>query len=154
MVEPTQTGGEVPQAHETSPELRHEPVTTDVTRAVRWILVLGILIVLSLALCAAVLYEFSNELGRTSGGAQQSSRKQPTHAPSSGLRFNSPDELAKLRAQEDELLHSTEWIDRERGVARIPIEEAMRLVVERGGTASPEEGQGTRSDRTKEPRDR
>lgn len=31
-----------------------------------------------------------------------------------------------------------EWIDRERGIARIPIERAMELVVERYGEAEPE----------------
>ena len=154
MVEPTKTGGEVPQAHELSPELRHEPVTSDVRRVVRWFVGLGVLIALSLALCAAVLYEFSQRIGRTSGGAQESSRAQPMRSPGPGLQFNSPDELQKLRAREDELLGTAEWIDRERGVARIPIEEAMRIVVERGGGSSQGKRKGTEGGSPKEQRDR
>ncbi|HYE34581.1 hypothetical protein [Methylocaldum sp.] len=40
-------------------------------------------------------------------------------------------DLRALRAREDRLLQSTEWIDRDAGIARIPIEEAMALLVKR-----------------------
>jgi hypothetical protein len=41
-------------------------------------------------------------------------------------------DLAALRAEEDAALHSYGWVDKGRGVARIPVEEAMRLLAERG----------------------
>ena len=41
-------------------------------------------------------------------------------------------ELAELRAQEDAILGSYAWVEKDRGVVRIPVEEAMRLVAERG----------------------
>lgn len=41
-------------------------------------------------------------------------------------------DLAEFRAQEDQVLASYGWVDKEQKVARIPIEEAMRLVAERG----------------------
>jgi hypothetical protein len=37
-----------------------------------------------------------------------------------------------LRAQEDEVLTSYGWVDKDRGIARIPIDRAMELLVERG----------------------
>jgi hypothetical protein len=37
-----------------------------------------------------------------------------------------------LRAQEDEVLTTYGWVDKDRGIARIPIDRAMELVVERG----------------------
>jgi hypothetical protein len=37
-------------------------------------------------------------------------------------------ERARYFAGKDRLLHRYEWVDRARGVARIPIEDAMRLV--------------------------
>lgn len=41
-------------------------------------------------------------------------------------------DLAAFRAQEDSILESYAWVDKEQGVVRIPISQAMRLVVERG----------------------
>jgi hypothetical protein len=37
-----------------------------------------------------------------------------------------------LRAQEDEVLTTYGWVDKDRGIARIPIDRAMELLVERG----------------------
>ena len=41
-------------------------------------------------------------------------------------------DLESMRAEEDAILHSYGWIDREGGVVRIPIERAMELLAERG----------------------
>ena len=41
-------------------------------------------------------------------------------------------DLAAFRAREDSVLHSYGWVDKEAGVVRIPIEEAMRILAERG----------------------
>jgi hypothetical protein len=41
-------------------------------------------------------------------------------------------DLGKLRANENARLDSYGWIDREAGVAHIPIDRAMQLVLERG----------------------
>jgi hypothetical protein len=41
-------------------------------------------------------------------------------------------DLAQFRAEEDLALGSYGWVDKEKGVVRIPIERAMRLLAERG----------------------
>jgi hypothetical protein len=43
-----------------------------------------------------------------------------------------PRVLAAFRAQEDSLLTTYAWVEKDKGRVRIPIEEAMRLVAERG----------------------
>jgi hypothetical protein len=40
--------------------------------------------------------------------------------------------LRELRAEEQTLLHSYGWVDRQAGVVRIPIERAMTLLSDRG----------------------
>ena len=45
-------------------------------------------------------------------------------------------ELAQFRAEEDLVLGSYGWVDKEQGVVRIPIEQAMRLLAEKGLAAS------------------
>ena len=41
-------------------------------------------------------------------------------------------DLKAMRAHEDSLLHSYAWVDREAGIARIPVERAMELLVQQG----------------------
>lgn len=52
----------------------------------------------------------------------------------SGPRLQSrpQQEMRELRARQQALLQGYAWVDRDGGVARIPIEDAMRIVVERG----------------------
>jgi hypothetical protein len=52
--------------------------------------------------------------------------------PEPRLQTDPRDDLANLRRNEDRILTSYGWIDRNTGVVRIPIDEAMRLTVERG----------------------
>jgi hypothetical protein len=59
---------------------------------------------------------------------------EPGALEPSGPRLQVKPELdiGAFRAQEDAVLASYAWVDKERGVARIPVVEAMRLVAERG----------------------
>lgn len=43
-----------------------------------------------------------------------------------------PRVLGEFRAQEDALLGSYGWVEKDKGIVRIPIDEAMRIVAERG----------------------
>ena len=52
--------------------------------------------------------------------------------PEPRLQTNPRQDLRDLRKQEDEILNGYGWVDKNAGVARIQIEEAMKLVVERG----------------------
>jgi hypothetical protein len=52
--------------------------------------------------------------------------------PEPRLQTNPRDDLIDLHAHEEELLTTYGWVDKEKGIVRIPIEEAMRIVVERG----------------------
>jgi hypothetical protein len=48
------------------------------------------------------------------------------------LVTSEPLALAEFRAQEDALLTSYGWVEKDKGLARIPIEDAMRIVAEHG----------------------
>jgi hypothetical protein len=60
--------------------------------------------------------------------AQQESRLPPEPR----LQTNPRQDLEDLRAAEQELLTTYGWVDRNAGIVRIPIDEAMKLVVQRG----------------------
>jgi len=53
------------------------------------------------------------------------------------LVVSEPKALAVFRARENALLGSYAWVEKDRGIARIPIDEAMRIVAERGLPAFP-----------------
>jgi hypothetical protein len=48
------------------------------------------------------------------------------------LQVEAPKELTRLQATEQEVLTTYGWVSKEAGIARIPIERAMQLVLERG----------------------
>jgi hypothetical protein len=52
--------------------------------------------------------------------------------PEPRLQTHPREDLRDLRAREDALLQSYGWVDHAAGVVRIPIDEAMRLTIERG----------------------
>ena len=56
----------------------------------------------------------------------------PVQIPQPQLESAPQIDRAQYFAEKDTLLHEYRWIDREKGVARIPIEDAMRLLAHSG----------------------
>ena len=59
--------------------------------------------------------------------------------PEPRLQTNPRQDLIEMRAKEDKVLYSYGWVDKNGGVVRIPITEAMKLTVERGLPSRPTE---------------
>jgi len=57
----------------------------------------------------------------------------PTPFAKPRLQTNDTSDLARLEAKQRSALESYAWIDREKGIVAIPIEEAMKRIVARGG---------------------
>ncbi|HEY1910236.1 MAG TPA: hypothetical protein VGG73_04900 [Vicinamibacterales bacterium] len=52
--------------------------------------------------------------------------------PEPRLQTNPREDLRELRVKEEELLKSYGWVDKNAGVVRIPIDDAIKLTLERG----------------------
>jgi hypothetical protein len=52
--------------------------------------------------------------------------------PEPRLQTDPRQDLLNLRRQEDEILNSYGWVDKNAGIVRIPIEQAMKITLERG----------------------
>ena len=52
--------------------------------------------------------------------------------PSPRFQQNPQQELQDLRAKQRGMLEEYGWVNKEAGIARIPIDEAMKIVIERG----------------------
>jgi hypothetical protein len=59
-------------------------------------------------------------------------------SPAPRLLTNEPEKLMELRASELQELESYGWVDEKAGVARIPIDEAKKLLLERGLPVRPD----------------
>jgi hypothetical protein len=55
----------------------------------------------------------------------------PSVVPEPRLQISPSGDLEELRRQEQEILSTYRWIDRDKGTARIPIDRAMELFIER-----------------------
>ena len=56
--------------------------------------------------------------------------RAPYTPPGPQLQADPEAELIELRAREDLILNSYSWVDRDAGLAQVPIERAMELLVE------------------------
>lgn len=63
----------------------------------------------------------------------------PNMSPAPDLQVASSRDYQEMRAAEEAQLHSYGWVDREAGIAAIPIERAMEILASRGlqGQKSP-----------------
>jgi hypothetical protein len=52
--------------------------------------------------------------------------------PGPRLQTDPYSDYARLRADEEAMLHSYDWVDRDLGLVRIPVERAMAVLAERG----------------------
>jgi hypothetical protein len=48
------------------------------------------------------------------------------------LQEHPQEDMSELRERQQALLNGYSWVNRDAGIVRIPIEEAMRIVVQRG----------------------
>jgi hypothetical protein len=98
--------------------------------SVRWVAIFGggllLAIVVAMIFIAGLVWTFER---RTS--VVQEAQPAPRNLP--GLVGQTPaqNQLQTLQSQEELILDNYEWIDREAGIVRIPINRAMELMVER-----------------------
>ncbi len=116
-----------------NPEVVHEESDVNVSAIIRYgIGLFAVAVVIHVFLWWLLgVYERQNQRAQTQVfpmAAGQGDRLPP--APR--LQDNPQHELQELRAQQKGLLEGYAWVNKETGVVRIPIEDAMKMVVERG----------------------
>ena len=77
------------------------------------------------------VYERQNQRAQTQA-YPMAAGQQNRLPPSPRFQENPQQELQELRAKQKALLEGYGWVNKEAGIARIPIEDAMKIVVERG----------------------
>jgi hypothetical protein len=98
----------------------------------------GLYILATMFLVALLLVPMYRLLGREEARSQRPAAtvlRPEAAAPVPAfpkLVTSEPLALAAFRAQEDALLTSWGWVEKDRGIARMPVAEAMRIVAGRG----------------------
>jgi hypothetical protein len=112
-------------------ELKYE--TEDFSpRAIRWFTAgLAALTLMVFVLMGWLLWVLSD--GRPPGqGIAAPTLPAPNLSPAPDLQVAPSRDYQEMRAAEEAQLHSYGWVDRQAGVAAIPIERAMELLAQRG----------------------
>lgn len=101
-------------------------------RGIRWFTAgMAVLAVAVLLLMGGLLWVLSDgRLPRQ--GIVTPSAPAPNMSPAPDLQVASSRDYQEMRAAEEAQLHTYGWIDRQAGIAAIPIERAMELLARRG----------------------
>ena len=121
------------RATTSNPEVHHEESDVDI----RAILGFGaglIVIAVLINLVTYVLFRYFDrrEAQRVTPQYPLAVAQENRVPPEPRLQTNPRQDLADLRAREDETLNSYGWVDKNAGFVRIPIDEAIKLTLERG----------------------
>ncbi len=100
----------------------------------RAITIFGIALAATVVVCLILaVWIFDYLLSREAKRDVPPSPLAKVEAPSEPrLQVSAPKDLAAFRAAEEKILNGYEWVDRPAGTVRIPIDQAMRLLTERG----------------------
>jgi hypothetical protein len=116
-----------------NPDVHHEH--SDVN--IRGILLFGVALIVVgvfISLAVGVLFKYlDNREARQTPAQYPLAATQGTRVPPEPrLQTNPRQDLSDLRAREDETLGTYGWVDKNAGVVRIPIDEAIKKTLERG----------------------
>jgi hypothetical protein len=117
----------------TNPEVHHEESDANIIAVFAF--GLGLIVVAAIvSLLIFVLFRYFEvrEAARVPLAYPLAVSREGALPPEPRLQTDPREDLADLLAKEDALLTSYGWVDKNGGVVRIPIDEAMKLTLERG----------------------
>ena len=132
-----------------NPETHHEKSDVDV-RALIWFVVIFIAFAIVTHIGLWLMFKFFANIARGTTNSPLSSVSRPADSavpPEPRLQpFRTVDrgveasptvstpavDMAHMREDQEKALKELGWVDRQKGIVRIPIEDAKRLVVQRG----------------------
>ena len=133
MADPHQTHGAPPHGADEHAELHHEESDVNFGGIVGF----GAGLVAVCAAVAIVVFVYFRflEARQTHTGPVEyplAVSEENRVPPEPRLQTNPREDLRDLRAKEDDVLRSYGWVDKNAGVVRIPIDDAIRLTLQRG----------------------
>jgi hypothetical protein len=120
----------------------HEPNTVNIPSVVMFLVSLAAAVVVVALLTRGLLRYFDARKAQEARppsplapGVMAPPEPRLQGAPGS---VSSPaEDIRRFREQEDQMLKSYGWIDQQRGIIRIPIEQAKKMIEQKGAQATP-----------------
>lgn len=133
---------EIPHLHTTSAHV-HEDSDVSIKSLGIFLAVLAITMVITGAIVVGLFDLFLKEAEEADVPPSPLAQSgEPAPPPGPLLQVAERLDLRLHRESQEKLIHETGWIDRDRGVVRIPIERAIELTAERGFPDWPPVAQG------------
>lgn len=128
-------------AHEHSfhdPHVGHEESDLSVAGAATFGVLLILLCVFAYIVVGVMMHIFGTQQATEFSHAvtYPLAHEEPV-AQGPGIQANPPADLAALHVEENAVLDTYAWVDREHGIVRIPIARAMELLVQKGLPSRP-----------------
>jgi hypothetical protein len=121
-----------PHAPLSNPEVRFEKADIRATPVLKFLLGLAVTCVVVAFLLVAFYRGMRSYVAGLQPPPPHMTFEPDRTAPRPVLQDNPMPDLGAFRAEEDEVLSTYGWVDKGRGAVHIPIDEAMRLLAERG----------------------
>jgi hypothetical protein len=120
----------------------HEPNTVNIPGVVKFLVWLSVMVMVVALLMWGLLHYFDKRKAQEAPppsplapGVRAPPEPRLQGAPGS---VSSPaEDIRRFREREDQMLNSYGWIDQQRGIIRIPIEQAKKLIEQKGAPATP-----------------
>ena len=123
---------EVPEEDVRNPGVRYEPSQADLSVVLGFLLALGLASVMVFLALWGMFNYFRNKSAERGPLPSPRMYTSPPNVPRPQLQSDPVADNDVYRLSSKEVLDSYGWVDPKSGIARIPIDRAMDLVVERG----------------------
>lgn len=114
------------------PEIQYEKTDATVRPLYQFLFWISVITVLTAVLAFGILRALESWREKASVRPAMAEALAVQQPPGPRLQLREPKDLAKFRAEEALILSTYGVVDRDNEIYRIPIEEAMRLTLERG----------------------
>ena len=121
-----------PSGHASNSEVRYEKTDATARPLYQFLFWISVITILTAVISGLVLRGLESWRDQASQPATMAEPQGSQLPPAPRLQIREPQDLAAFKKEEAEILSTYGIVDREKGAFRIPIEEAMRLTVERG----------------------
>lgn len=98
----------------------------------RYVLRTGLAVVAAIVACVAAVFLLLRAWDVPPGADRAAARRVPANGPS--LQAAPQPDLARYRAEKQQQLESSGWVDREHGIVHVPIGVAMDLLARRAAS--------------------
>ena len=115
-----------------NPDVAHEEADINVRTVLMFAGGFAVIVLSAALLMGLVFRVLSNQAAASDPQVSPLALPSGQSPPAPNLLTNEPAGLRKFQAEEADKLHGYGWVDQQGGVARVPIEEAKKLIVQRG----------------------